>query len=228
MVHEYERLPVGQQEAAVHYGPLQAGGPQPADNCCVIFIHSGGTANNFACMTVVRGPHRLAHVDAAVHVPEIHPVEPRCGGVAVDEAAGRRRACCVGVGRQGALADPRQDWRVRQRFPVAGRSSVAIEQASAPGWQPSRCRRRYVHNLSSRERMRDRCITPAIPKASRELGGSGVVLPQGLGLEVEERAGLDGQARVVHHLHYEPLVVDGDQGGGQHLLGLEQVVDVGA
>src|SRR4051812_26230524 len=54
----------------------------------------------------------------------------------------------------------------------------------------------------------------------------GVVPAQGFGLELEEVAGLDGLPGVVDHLHHEALVVDRDQRGRDHFLGLEQVVDV--
>src|SRR6478609_4658038 len=56
--------------------------------------------------------------------------------------------------------------------------------------------------------------------------GLGVIPAQGLRLELEEAAVLDGEPGVVDHFHHEALVVDRDQRGGEHLLGLEQVVDV--
>src|SRR5215218_584972 len=53
-----------------------------------------------------------------------------------------------------------------------------------------------------------------------------VVTGQKVDLEVEEPAGFDAGADIVHQAYDEPLIVDCAQRGGQHLLGLEQMVQV--
>ena len=53
-----------------------------------------------------------------------------------------------------------------------------------------------------------------------------VVATKKVDLEVGEDAGLDAGTDVVHQTHDESLVVDGAQRGCEHLLGLEQMMQV--
>src|SRR5450830_1334135 len=89
----------------------------------------------------------------------------------------------------------------KEPSPVVGRATMASAVPSAAGISIN--------------------IGPAYPT------DLGVVPGQGLGLELEEAAVLDGEAGVVDHLHHEAFVVDRDQRRRDHFLGLEQVVDVG-
>lgn len=75
---------------------------------------------------------------------------------------------------------------------------------------PVRLAGREPSKRRGRGRRRRNARAGAVAGRDRDLG---VVPSQGLGLELEEGTVLDGEPGVVHHLHHETLVVDGDERG---------------
>lgn len=76
MVHQDQGLPVGQDEAAVHDRPLQAGGTQAVNNRPSMLRELRRMAHNILPMPIAGRPDGLRQMHLGVHVPQMQSVQP--------------------------------------------------------------------------------------------------------------------------------------------------------